>query len=471
MTQSIAGSAQAGVGALNWEQTGSSSGTLFFMIGTVFGILFMLSGLFSPFTSLNENPQGAEPLLRAVKTVKTPVVADVPQVITYETAFGPALPEGFPARRISVSVKPGDTLMDLLTAQKIPAKQAFLAIEAMAKVYSPRKIRVGQEVRATLTRQDGELQLQDMAIELSSLKSVHVQKSEKGFSASLQERIDSTQLARARGVIHSSFYQAADDAGLTARVIMELMNLFSYDVDFQRDIKSGQQVEVLFEQLLDHNKKVIGQGDVKYATFQLGKEKLEIYRFVHSDGTVGYYHPNGESIRTALLRTPVNGARISSGYGMRHHPVLGYSKMHKGIDFAAPTGTPVYAAGDGKIEKAGRLGGYGNYLRIKHNDTYATAYAHLHRFARGMRPGKRVKQGQVVAYVGTTGRSTGPHLHYEILKYGKQTNPTQVKFKQTKKLKGKELASFKAQQKDFLQQIANLPPISAQVALADAAAQ
>lgn len=466
----------------------SHSGNLFFAAGALAGIAFILSsvtGSFSPSDRLDGGelkhhaktitPLEVSPTIAAgqvLERVEVPLIAE-PELavgsVQYDAAFGPQMPEYMRDKELVLEIKPGDTLIDLLVDGGMNARQAYLAIEAMKPVFSPRKIRVGQQVQ--IVRRPGasleQAGISRFTLDVSPLQQVIVESGEEGFRASMRQRTAETATARARGVINSSFYQAAQDAGLDARVIMELMNAFSYDVDFQRDIKSGQHLEVLFEQHLDKHKQVIAQGDVQYARFNLGGQELEIYRYEDSEGNVGFYHPNGESVRTALLRTPVNGARISSGYGLRRHPVLGYSKMHKGIDFAAPTGTPVYAAGDGVVKKAKRWGGYGNYLKIEHNGTYATAYAHLHRFAKGVRPGKRVKQGQVIAYVGSTGRSTGPHLHYEILKYGKQTNPSKVKFKSGRKLKGRELAAFKKQQQEWRSMLASLPPLKTQVASAE----
>ena len=203
------------------------------------------------------------------------------------------------------------------------------------------------------------------------------------------------------------------------------------------------RMDVLFERLETKNGEVAGHGDILFADLDLGDRDLKIYRYVDKNGHADYYNEKGESIRKALLRTPVNGARISSGFGMRNHPILGYTRMHRGVDFAAPVGTPIYAAGDGTVGYAGRKGGYGNYMRIRHNGTYASAYAHISRFASGMSEGHKVKQGQIVAYVGQTGMATGPHLHYEILVNGEQVNPANVKFKTGGALQGKELAAFR----------------------------
>jgi murein DD-endopeptidase MepM/ murein hydrolase activator NlpD len=186
-------------------------------------------------------------------------------------------------------------------------------------------------------------------------------------------------------------------------------------------------------------------GDLLYARLTLSGRDLEAYRFMLPDGSVEYYDRTGKSLRKFLLRTPVDGARLSSRFGMRRHPILGYTRMHKGVDFAAPSGTPIYAAGNGKVTKAGRNGGYGNYVEIRHNGEYSTAYAHLSRFAKGMSPGQRVSQGQVIGYVGTTGRSTGPHLHFEVRRQGSQINPLKLKSVALGQLGGNDLERFKAE--------------------------
>ena len=186
-------------------------------------------------------------------------------------------------------------------------------------------------------------------------------------------------------------------------------------------------------------------GDLLYAALSVGGQFLEGYRFVVAPGEVAYFDRSGRSLRKFLLRTPVDGARLSSRFGMRKHPILGYTRMHKGVDFAAPTGTPMYAAGDGKVVAAKRNGGYGRYIQIHHTNEYSTAYAHLSRFAKGMTPGRRVQQGQVIGFVGTTGRSTGPHLHYEVLRNGAQINPLQLKQPANQQLAGADLERFRAE--------------------------
>ena len=199
---------------------------------------------------------------------------------------------------------------------------------------------------------------------------------------------------------------------------------------------------VLYEVLLDKKDKPVGYGSVIYASLNLSNSVTSIFRHEFADGSSDYFEETGKSVRKALMKTPINGARLSSGYGMRKHPIQGYNKMHRGLDFAAPIGTPIMAAGDGIIEKIGRYNSYGKYIRIRHNNTYSTAYAHLSGYAKNLRKNSRVKQGQVIGYVGSTGRSTGPHLHYEILSGGKQINPTKVKLPSGRQIKESELVEF-----------------------------
>jgi murein DD-endopeptidase MepM/ murein hydrolase activator NlpD len=225
--------------------------------------------------------------------------------------------------------------------------------------------------------------------------------------------------------------------------VADLIKTFSFDVDFQRDIQDGDSFEVLYERMENEDGEFVKSGKILFASLTLSGKTIPVYYF-ERDGDGEYFTPNGEAIRKSLLRTPVDGARITSGFGMRMHPLLGFSKMHKGIDFGAPTGTPIYAAGSGTVVEIGKKGSFGNYIRIRHNGEYQTAYGHMSRFAKGLVKGEKVKQGQVIGYVGATGRATGPHLHYEIMVAGAQVNPAKVKTVASNKLTGKQLKAFQA---------------------------
>lgn len=342
-----------------------------------------------------------------------------------------------------VSVTRGDTLMDILVKKAAVSNQdAFGAIEALRSVYNPRDLKPGSAV-TVLSDIGGSFA--GLQIEPDPVKTVTVEKSPEGsFIAAEQEKTVSTSLKGASGQINGSLFESAEAQGLPIGVVMNLIRMYSWSVDFQRDIQPGDQFEVMYQQVTTEDGQAVpGKGEVIYANLVLSGKAFQLYRYEHGDNA-DYYEADGKSARKSLMKTPIDGARLSSGFGMRRHPVLGYSKMHKGIDFAAPTGTPIYAAGDGTIEKLGRFSSYGNYIRIRHNNDTKTAYAHMKGYKAGLKSGSRVKQGDIIGYVGTTGRSTGPHLHYEILMGNAQVNPLKVKVVQGESLKGKNIAAFKA---------------------------
>lgn len=364
----------------------------------------------------------------------------------------------------TLTIKSGDTLLGVLVNAGVDRTDAHSSIEALREVYDPRKLRPGHEITVTFdaaAQPDGAEIFKGFSFEPQPALRVGAVRDQTGTFAPAEEKAPVVaEQMKAEGTITASLFADAEEAGVPVAVIAELIKAFSYDVDFQRDIQPGDVFEVMFERERTEDGRTVRDGDVVYASLTLSGERTEIYRYEDSAGDIDYYGPNGHSIRKALLRTPINGARLSSGYGMRTHPVLGYSKMHKGLDFAAPTGTPIYAAGDGVIAKAGPFSSYGNYVRIRHNGDYDTAYAHMSKIAKGMAPGKRVKQGDVIGYVGSTGRSTGPHLHYEILKSNKHVNPQGVRFPTGRVLAGKELERFKTAMTQTRTVYASLPTLT-----------
>ncbi len=355
-----------------------------------------------------------------------------------------------------VEVKRGDTLMALLIDAGIRREEAHSAIAALEEVFAPRELQPGQEIRLNLSVEQRRFlsestpQLVGLSLQPSIERNVTVTRGlDGGFVAEAIERPLSVEVALAGSSIESSLFEAGEADELPPAVLGEVIKALSYDVDFQRDIQPGDLYEVMYERFEDEDGALARSGDVLFASMTLSGKTIAIYRYTDSEGFTDFYDSEGHSLRKALLKTPIDGARISSGFGMRKHPILGYSKMHKGIDFAAPTGTPIYAAGNGTIVKIGRNGGYGNYIQIKHANGYATAYAHLSKFAKGLKSGSRVKQGDVIAYVGSTGRATGPHLHYEVLVAGAQVNPKDVKLPTGTTLAGKELDLFKARRDEI----------------------
>ena len=225
-------------------------------------------------------------------------------------------------------------------------------------------------------------------------------------------------------------------------MILEFARLYGFQVDFQRDIWKNDSFQIIYEQFTNKDNVVVDTGEIIFANLNLQDTDYQLYKFEYEKNKIDYFDENGKSIRKTLMKTPINGARLSSSYGKRKHPILGYTKMHTGTDFAAPKGTPIMASGDGKVIKAGWCGGGGNCVKIKHNSTYQTVYAHMSKFAKGIRKGKRVKQGQTIGYVGSTGKSTGPHLHYEVIVNGKRINSQTLKLPSGKVLKGAERKVF-----------------------------
>ena len=242
-------------------------------------------------------------------------------------------------------------------------------------------------------------------------------------------------------IILESLYRAASNKKIPANTIIELARIYGFQVDFQRDIRKQDRFQIMYEIFVDENEKIIETGEILYANLILSGEDNSLYYF-DKEGSRGHYDKNGRSIKKALMKTPINGARLSSPFGMRKHPIDGFNKMHKGTDFAAPMGTPIMASGSGTIKKAGWCGGGGNCVLIRHNSTYQTVYAHMSKFAKGIKKGVRVKQGQIIGYVGSTGKSTGPHLHYEVIINGKKVNSQTLKLPSGKILKGNERKIF-----------------------------
>ena len=255
------------------------------------------------------------------------------------------------------------------------------------------------------------------------------------------------------GVINNNLYLSALKSGIPENTLLEMISLLGFSIDFQREIRSGDSFEVLFTKKIDTlSNFIIETKPIKYVSMNLSGNKLNFFSYKDKFGLPQYYDENGKSSKRTIMKTPINGARLSSRYGNRKHPILGYTKMHRGLDFAAPSGTPVFAAGDGIIEKAGWYGSYGKYIKIRHTGTYKTAYAHLSGFHKNVRIGKRVLQGKIIGYVGTTGRSTGPHLHYEVIKNNIQVNPLKIKLPAGKNVSKENLVDYKNHVKNILNQ-------------------
>ena len=365
-----------------------------------------------------------------------------------------------PQVRRELKVRRGDTLMRLIVKAGIPRSQAHAAIAAMKSVYDPRAIMPGQSVTVTYSRDGGtagEVKLQSVDLTASVVRKVSIARTGTDFFTATEYKAKLRRRhVRVEGIIKNSLYRAGAKAGLPASVLADLTRIFSWDVDFQRDIQPGDRFDIVFEQFQTADGTVVREGEILFGALTLSGERRDLYRFEFAPGRRDYFDSKGRSARKALLRTPIDGARLASRYGRRRHPVLGYTRMHRGVDFAAARGTPIFAAGDGRIEYRGRNGAYGRYIRIRHNARYKTAYGHMHGFARGLTNGSRVKQGQIIGYVGSSGLSTGPHLHFEVLAKGRQTNPLKLRMPSGKMLKGGNLLAFEKVRARTDRQIAEL---------------
>lgn len=386
----------------------------------------------------NTNEKGVDPVLmsgvsdgirKASKALKkVPAVQTPPRLPLFET----------------VTVDAGETVAGTLQKNGVSGEDAHYAVKALEKHFDLRKVQAGQTIDLHYVRaDDGQARVfSSLTMPLSPIKNVNVQRSEnQSFIAAVEtEELVKRTYAKAFRV-KSSVYGAAERAGIPPRVVGNMIRAYAWTLDFQRDIRPGDVIQVMYEAEENEDGTYSRSDNILYATINTRGREIPIYRYTDNDGFADYYDPDGQTLKRMLMKTPIDGARMSSGFGMRRHPILGYNKMHKGVDFAAPTGTPVYAAGNGTVDYAGRKGGYGNYVRIRHNGTLKTAYAHLHKIK--AKKGARVKQGDIIGYVGSTGRSTGPHLHYEVLKNDKQVNPRSLNLPTGQQLEGKDLQKFK----------------------------
>jgi murein DD-endopeptidase MepM/ murein hydrolase activator NlpD len=348
-----------------------------------------------------------------------------------------------------VEVERGDTLSGVLIDEGASSEDAQAVSAAIQPVFDPSGLRGGQVMTLTFrtTRApDAVPVLMSLGFKPSAEREISVNRNDDGSYRADQTVKDLKPVGtRAEGIIDGSLYQSAKASGVPDAVIVDLIRIYSHAVDFQREVKAGDHFDVLYTTYVDEHGEVIKGGAIDYAQLTLQGHEKPLFRYTSADDqTTDYYTPQGQSGKRMLMRTPIDGARLTSGYGMRMHPILGYTKMHKGVDFSAPTGTPIMAAGNGTIKYARWFGTFGNYVRLKHTGNYETAYAHMSRFAPGIREGSRVRQGQIIGYVGTTGRSTGPHLHYEVLSHELQINPMDVKIPTGTVLAGADLEAFKA---------------------------
>jgi murein DD-endopeptidase MepM/ murein hydrolase activator NlpD len=366
-------------------------------------------------------------------------------------AFADAEARAGQTRPISttLTVRSGETLQGAIQRAGVAANEAKQAVDMLSKAIDTIHIKAGLVLQAAITKprpgRPGAVQLVGLALKSGPASTVTLSRTFDGALRlrQLEEKVRA-ETTVAQGDIHGSLYVAALNAGADSRLVSEAVKLFSHKLDFSRDIHPDDQFKLVFDRKVTESGRTIETGSLQYAELAAKGQVTRFYRFSH-DGRDQYFDEFGKNIKGFLLRTPVDAARVTSGFGMRFHPVLGYTRMHQGIDFGAPTGTPVYAAGDGVVAEARWANGYGHWLKIKHSGGWATGYGHLSAYARGLRVGQHVAQGQVVAYVGMTGIATGPHLHYEVMQGPKKMDPKGAKVPQGTVLGGRELARFKSE--------------------------
>ncbi|HEX2888579.1 M23 family metallopeptidase [Vineibacter terrae] len=388
---------------------------------------------------------------------QAPAAPDAPTASTTPEGASPSTPDSADAPSEAdsyvtiVRLEKGDTISSVLQDLDFAPTEIGNAVQALSTRLTLKRLQIGQALTLEVrTPEDADAKpiLQTLTIRPDARREVTLQRDDDGTFSAAEKIFDViAKLVRASGVVDGSLIASADAAGVPRPALAEMVRAFSWDVNFQHDMKAGDRFAVLIEQSWTTDGRLVDSGRVLWAelTTGAGQQTYSIYRFKPQSGADGFYYGNGQSVVKALLRTPLSLSRISSRFGMRRHPVLGFSRMHKGIDFAAPPGTPILAAGAGQVVQAGRNGGYGNWVKLRHGRGLATGYAHMSRVARGLRPGHKVRQGQVIGFVGSTGMSTGPHLHFELHRNGIPVNPLTVAQTSVRaSLAGADLTRFKA---------------------------
>ena len=348
----------------------------------------------------------------------------------------------------------GDTFANILQNASIPNNEINQIIEKLKKHIDLSKLKVGTKIDIVNEFKNEKRIWNEISVYKNTNTRITITNKDGVLSLNKQESRLFSKLRFIEVNVEKSIYQSLINKNVSDNVIMDFVQLFSFDVDFQRDIRSGNTLKLFYEEFVDDEQSTKKFGPIYFAEIGLESDKVSLFRFKDKNSNfVEYFDENGKSATKALMKTPINGARISSGYGMRKHPILGYNKKHQGVDFAAPTGTPIMAAGNGHIEFVGTNGGAGKYIRIKHLNGYKTSYSHLSKYASGMKKNLRVKQGQIIGFVGSTGLSTGPHLHYEVLFNNERINPMKMKLPSGRTLEGRLLHDFLNEKKNIEQSL------------------
>ena len=337
----------------------------------------------------------------------------------------------------------GETFSQILSKTELNDSEIQEIIKLTKEKVDLNKLNIGTKIETLSSIKNGNLFIQNIIIYPNKESEIFILRNSNKFEIKSNQLKLYPELVYQEVEIQNSIFESLTNVDTPENIIMEFVQLFSFDIDFQREIRQGNKIKIFYKKFNDQKRNLIKTGSIYFAEIQLHNHSYELYRYENNnEKLLGYFDGKGKSATKALMKTPINGARLSSGYGMRKHPILGYNKKHQGVDFAAPKGTPIMAAGTGHIEFVGNNGGAGKYIRIKHMNGYKTAYAHLSKYASGINKNVKVKQGQTIGYVGSTGLSTGPHLHYEVWFNGKRINPMTMKLPSGKKLENNDLEAF-----------------------------
>ena len=348
-----------------------------------------------------------------------------------------------PFKNIDYEIKSGDSIQKILSSYKIPPREIQKIINAYGKFANPGKLLVGSKIDIVVEKQlPDKNTIVKFAVPITKSTVVEISKNEekKIIAKKIITKLYKKRVV-AQNYIKNNLYTAALESKINPEAIIEFARIFGFEIDFQRDIRKNDYFKILYEKYFDETGEFMKSGSILFAHMNVNGREITLYKF-GSDKDYGYFDINGKSVEKALMKTPINGARLSSPFGMRKHPILGFNKKHMGTDFAAPMGTPIMASGSGTVIRAKWCGGGGNCIKIKHNSTYETVYAHMKNFAKGIKVGKKVRQGEIIGYVGSTGMSTGPHLHYEVIVNGKKVNSQTLKLPSGKVLKDEERKLF-----------------------------
>ena len=344
-------------------------------------------------------------------------------------------------KKVKHKIKAGETFDKILESYLIEKSEIIKIKKSLKNKVNLNQLNTKQIIQFNLDKTNNKID--EFIYQTSNTQKIFLKRNIKddNFSEEILLIKLKKKIVYKENIILQSLYKAANDQNIPANTIIEFARIYGFQVDFQRDVRKQDKFQIMYETYLNEKDDLVEVGEILFANLKLSGQDNSLYYF-DKLGSEGHYDKNGKSVKKALMKTPINGARLSSPFGMRKHPIDGFNKMHRGTDFAAPMGTPIMASGDGVVKKAGWCGGGGNCVKIRHNSTYQTIYAHMSKFARGIKNGVRVKQGQTIGYVGSTGKSTGPHLHYEVIVNGKKVNSQKLKLPSGKILKGKERKIF-----------------------------